>query len=45
VSVALTRPGYRIAKKRERKSVGQKHRITKEESIDFFKQSFGAQIG
>jgi large subunit ribosomal protein L5 len=45
VSVALTRPGYRIAKKREHKSVGQKHRITKEESVDFFKQSFGAKIG
>lgn len=44
VSVALTRPGYRIAKKREHKSVGQKHRITKEEAIDFFKQSFGARI-
>ncbi|HZE78194.1 MAG TPA: 50S ribosomal protein L5 [Nitrososphaeraceae archaeon] len=44
VSVALTRPGYRIAKKREHKSVGQKHRITKEEAIDFFKQSFGAKI-
>ena len=44
VSVALTRPGYRIAKKREHKSVGQKHRITKEEAIDFFKQSFGANI-
>jgi large subunit ribosomal protein L5 len=44
VSVALTRPGYRIAKKREHKGVGQKHRITKEEAIDFFKQSFGAKI-
>src|SRR3954452_21301367 len=44
VSLSLTRPGYRIAKKRERGRIGKGHRITKEEAIEFFKQRFGAEI-
>ncbi|MGA8912851.1 MAG: 50S ribosomal protein L5 [Nitrososphaeraceae archaeon] len=44
VSISLTRPGYRIAKKRERGRIGKGHRITKEEAIEFFKQRFGAEI-
>ena len=44
VSIALTRPGYSIAKSRDRKSIGQKHRISKEDAIEFFKQNFGVDI-
>jgi hypothetical protein len=44
VSISLTRPGYRIAKKRERGRIGKGHKITREEAIEFFKQRFGAEI-
>jgi len=44
VSVVLTRPGYRIAKKRENSRIGKKHRITKQEAIEFFQQQYGAEL-
>ena len=44
VSVVLTRPGYRIASKREKKSIGKRHRITKQEGIEFFQQQYGAEL-
>jgi len=44
VSVTLTRPGYRIAKKRENSKIGKKHRITKREAIEFFQQQYGAEL-
>ncbi|HET7345022.1 MAG TPA: 50S ribosomal protein L5 [Nitrososphaeraceae archaeon] len=44
VSVVLTRPGYRIAKKRENSSIGKKHRITKKEAVEFFQQQYGAEL-
>lgn len=44
VSIALTRPGYAIAKKRVRRSIGKGHRITKDDAIRFFEKQFGAVI-
>ena len=44
VCVSLTRPGYRISKKRNPKRIGKNHRISKDESIDFFKQKFGVEV-
>jgi large subunit ribosomal protein L5 len=44
VSIALTRPGYSIAKKRNKVRIGKKHRITKKDSIEFFERQFGVQI-
>lgn len=46
VCVTLTRPGFRIAKRRIRKAkVPRKHKIDKEEAMEFMKESFQAQIG
>ena len=44
VCVSLTRPGYRISKKRNPKRIGKRHRISKDESIDFFKRKFGVEV-
>jgi large subunit ribosomal protein L5 len=44
VSVVLTRPGYRIAKKRGNSRIGKKHRITKQEAVEFFQQQYGAEL-
>ncbi|MDQ4074599.1 MAG: 50S ribosomal protein L5 [Thermoproteota archaeon] len=44
VCTALTRPGYRLAKKRNPSKIGKKHRITKDEAIDFFKNKFGVNV-
>jgi large subunit ribosomal protein L5 len=44
VCVSLTRPGYRVAKKRDRHPIGKDHRIGKEEAIRFFKEEFGAEV-
>jgi large subunit ribosomal protein L5 len=44
VCVSLTRPGYSISKKRNPKRVGKNHRITKDESIEFFKSNFGVVV-
>jgi large subunit ribosomal protein L5 len=44
ISVALTRPGYSIAKKRNPKTIGRHHRVTKNEAIQFFKEQFGVNV-
>lgn len=44
VCVSVTRPGYRISRKRNPKKIGKSHRISKEESIDFFKKNFGVEV-
>jgi len=44
VCVTLERPGFRVKKKRITKPVGKKHRISKEEAIEFIKKNFGITI-
>jgi large subunit ribosomal protein L5 len=44
VCVSLTRPGYRVAKKRDKHSIGKDHRISKDDAIRFFKEEFGAEV-
>ena len=44
VCAALTRPGYRISKKRNPSKIGKNHKITKDESIEFFKAQFGVEV-
>jgi large subunit ribosomal protein L5 len=44
VCVSLTRPGYRVAKKRDRHPIGKDHRIGKEESIRCFREEFAAEV-
>lgn len=45
VSVTLSRPGFRVKKRRLRKtSVGKNHSISREESIAFFKKTFNVEV-
>ncbi len=45
VSAVLERPGYRVSKRnRAPTKIGRKHRIGREESIEFFKQNFGVEL-
>lgn len=45
VIVALERPGYRVARRRrKRSSIGKKHYVTKEEAIEFIRKVLGAQV-
>lgn len=44
VCVSLTRPGYRVAKKRDKHPIGKDHRIRKEDAIRFFKEEYGAEV-
>lgn len=45
VIINLERPGYRIKRKKIRKShIGKHHQITKKEAIDFFQKSFGIEV-
>ncbi len=44
VAVTLSRPGFNIAKKRFKRKIGKKHRITKEEAIEFIKKKFNLNI-
>ncbi len=44
VCVTLERPGFRVKKKRISKPVGKKHRISKEEAMEFIKKNFGITI-
>jgi large subunit ribosomal protein L5 len=43
VCISLKRPGYRISKKRHPDKIGKNHRITKEDSINFFHKNFGVE--
>ncbi len=46
IMAIVERPGYRITRKRRSKSrVSKSHRVTREESIEFIKQSFGVEVG
>jgi len=44
VCMALSRPGYRISRKRNKSSIGKSHRIKREDAISFLKQTFGVEI-
>ncbi len=44
ICVSLRRPGYRIAKRRNKSKIGRSHRINKEEATNFFKNLFGVEI-
>jgi large subunit ribosomal protein L5 len=43
VCVTLERPGYRVSIRKKKKSIGKKHRLTKEEAMEFAKK-IGAKI-
>jgi large subunit ribosomal protein L5 len=46
VMVTVERPGYRVARRRRGRSrVGRRHRVTREESIEFIKRRFGVEVG
>ncbi len=45
IMATVERPGYRVARKRRAKSrMSHSHRVTREESIEFIKQSFGVEV-
>ncbi len=44
VCITLERPGYSIKRKRLSRKVGKKHRITKEEAMEFLKNKYGIDI-
>ncbi|MEM4245776.1 MAG: 50S ribosomal protein L5 [Candidatus Bathyarchaeia archaeon] len=45
VSLSLERPGYRVQRRRlKRSKVGGGHRITREEAIDFVKKNFSVEV-
>ncbi len=46
ISVTLKRPGYRIKKRKYlKKKIGNKHKITKQEAIEFMKSKFKVKLG
>ncbi len=44
VCVTLERPGYSVKRQRNKKSIGRKHLITKNEIIEWLKKNFGVNI-
>ena len=45
VCVTMKRPGYRVKKRRiERKKIPHKHRVTRDETIDFFRDEFKVEV-
>lgn len=45
IMATVERPGYRVARKRRAKSkISHSHRVTREESIEFIKRSFGVEV-
>jgi large subunit ribosomal protein L5 len=45
VSVRVERPGYRVSRRRKQPcKIPQKFRVTKEESMDFFKKNFKVMV-
>ena len=45
VIVALERPGYRVARRRRKRSgIGKKHYVTREEAIQFIEKVLGAKV-
>jgi large subunit ribosomal protein L5 len=46
IMATVERPGYRVARRRRAKSrMSQSHRVTRDESIEFIKRSFGVEVG
>jgi len=44
VCVTLARPGYRVKHKKNKKKIGKKHIITKQEAMDFMIKKFNIEI-
>lgn len=45
VAVVLERPGFRISRRRlQPRSVPKGHRVTREEAVEFVKESFGVEV-
>jgi len=45
ILVTLEKPGYRVKKrKNQKKKIGRKHLLTKNEAIEFVKQEFGVEV-
>jgi len=45
VTIKLERPGFRVMRRKYRRSkVGKKHKIKKEEAIEFMEQKFGVRV-
>ncbi len=44
VSVNVTRPGMRVSHRWRAAEIGAKHRLTRDESIGFLKESFGIEV-
>ncbi|HLC36000.1 MAG TPA: 50S ribosomal protein L5 [archaeon] len=44
VLVTLERPGYRIKRRKNSSRISKKHLITKQEAVEFVKQSYGVEI-
>ena len=45
ISVTLERPGFRVMKRKIKKSrIGKKHKISKVETMDWLKKNFGVKI-
>ncbi|MBN1502029.1 50S ribosomal protein L5 [Candidatus Woesearchaeota archaeon] len=45
VCVTLERPGYRVKRrKNSKRKISKSHLITKQESVDFFKENFGVGV-
>jgi len=46
VMATIERPGFRVSRRRRAQSrVGRSHKVSREESIEFIKQSFGVEVG
>jgi len=46
IMATVERPGYRVTRRRRAKSrMSHSHKVTREESIEFIKQSFGVEVG
>lgn len=45
IAITLERPGYRVARRRRKRAkIPKRHRVTKEEAMEFLKQNFNVQI-
>jgi len=45
IAITIERPGYRVKNRRLKTgSISKKHRVTKEDSIEFMKEKFGVKI-
>ncbi len=44
VAVTLKRPGFSISKQRQRRSIGKKHMITKQEAMDFVRERYKVDV-